>query len=82
MATVVLGLTSLLITALECDLSAPWTFIGEQCSGLRQRRKAVATFDIVTEVSMFATLVLIIIDVQLRLNKKLAVMVGFVFRLL
>ncbi|KAK5049004.1 hypothetical protein LTR84_005426 [Exophiala bonariae] len=81
-ATIVLGVVSLLITALSCDLSSPWIFIGKQCSGLAQRRKAVAAFDIFTELSLFATLVLIVSSVQLRLSKKLAVILGFTFRLL
>ena len=80
--TAALGLVSFLLAALVCDLKSPWIFIGEQCSGIGARWDAIAAFDIVTELAVIAGLFFVMYDVQLRRRKKLAVILGFAFRLL
>lgn len=80
--TFALGLASFLMIALQCSLSSPWIFIEKHCAGKEERWKAVAAFDIFTELIVFSGLVYIICDVQLRWNKKFTIISGFTFRLL
>jgi hypothetical protein len=80
--TLLLGLVSFLIIALQCDLHSPWIFINQKCTGKGARWKTVAAFDISTELIMFATLFFIVSDLQLRWDKKATIILGFAFRLL
>ncbi|KAK4940170.1 hypothetical protein LTR10_019705 [Elasticomyces elasticus] len=80
--TGILGLVSFLLAALDCNLNAPWIFIGVQCSAEGAHWRAIATFDIITELLPFATLCFIINSVQIPAKKKLAIVAGFAFRLL
>ena len=70
------------LIALNCNLSSPWLFIEQKCTGQSARWQAVAAFDIVTELIPFGLLIFIIHDVQMSWEKKLTVSTGFAFRLL
>ncbi|KAI1618475.1 hypothetical protein EDD37DRAFT_622808 [Exophiala viscosa] len=80
--TGILGLVSFLLAALDCNLNAPWIFINGQCSREGAHWRAIAAFDIITELLPFGTLCFIINSVQIPRSKKLAIVAGFAFRLL
>ncbi|KAK5658295.1 hypothetical protein OQA88_2270 [Cercophora sp. LCS_1] len=87
-ATVCLGVItlftvgSILATTLRCDLSSPWVFIGTRCPGLLVRWQAVAVFDIISEVAIFAVSVYMVRNLKLSTAKKSAVFFAFGIRLL
>lgn len=81
-ATGVLSLVSLLLAALDCNLNEPWIFVGGQCSAQGSHWRAIAAFDIVSELAPFGVLCYILYHVQILRKKKAAIVAGFAFRLL
>ncbi|KIW20095.1 hypothetical protein PV08_00670 [Exophiala spinifera] len=75
--TLLLGVIGFLLIALVCDLSHPWIFIGEKCSGVGARWEAIAAFDIFTELAAFAVIFYIVWSIQIARDKKMAIVTGF-----
>ncbi|KAM7210231.1 hypothetical protein V8F06_014383 [Rhypophila decipiens] len=74
-------LLSVLITSLRCDMAHPWIFIGEKCPGLIGRWQAAVSFDIFTELALFAVALFMTLGLQLSVSKKLVVVLAFGLRL-
>ncbi|RMD43714.1 hypothetical protein DV735_g1451, partial [Chaetothyriales sp. CBS 134920] len=73
---------SILAAALQCDLSHPWTLLGEKCPGIDTRWLVINGLDIATEVAIFGLVVQLVYPLQMRLQLKLTVVYIFSFRLL
>ncbi|KAM3421996.1 hypothetical protein BST61_g2373 [Cercospora zeina] len=77
----VFGIVSAFLVALKCDLTAPWRVYGRQCSSLFAQATAVAVFDIVTELILFAISMLLVWNLQTSVKNKSRVVFAFGTRL-
>jgi hypothetical protein len=80
--TLVLGIVSIFMSALRCDLSEPWIQFGSaKCSSLFAQWKAIAALDIATEVGLFGMAVHLVWGLQTAVPVKLRVIFAFGLRL-
>lgn len=79
--TITAGLISILLCALRCDLTQPWIQFGAQCSSLYAQWQAIAAFDIITEVGLFAMAVHLVWGLQTAVSGKFRVVFAFGLRL-
>ncbi|KAL1583924.1 hypothetical protein WHR41_07355 [Cladosporium halotolerans] len=79
--TITAGFISILLCALRCDLTQPWIQFGAQCSSLYAQWQAIAAFDIITEVGLFAMAVHLVWGLQTAVSGKFRVVFAFGLRL-
>jgi hypothetical protein len=81
-AFVVLGVVSFLLTALRCSLSDPWHIYDSwKCSRAGTQATVVASFDVLTELMLFSTSILLVWDLQTAFRNKIPVVFAFGMRL-
>ncbi|KAK5114229.1 hypothetical protein LTR85_010294 [Meristemomyces frigidus] len=80
-ACVTLGVISVFLVALRCDLSHPWLQYHVQCSSLSAQWAAVAAFDILTEIAIFGMSLQLVWKLQTSLARKSRVVLAFGLRL-
>lgn len=78
---ITLAIVSILLVALRCNLSHPWLQYGVQCDSLSAQRAAVAAFDIITEVFVFAMSIQLVWNLQTSVATKGRVVLAFGLRL-
>ena len=76
------AVSCLLAVALRCNLSHPWIFANQHCTGLFERWLAVTIIDIVYEIALFSVPLYIILGLQMSKRTKLKVLPAFGSRLL
>ncbi|KAH8878999.1 hypothetical protein GQ53DRAFT_739354 [Thozetella sp. PMI_491] len=76
------AIASLLMSGIRCDLSEPWIFINNSCTGLFWRWQTITGFDVTTELFLLAVAVYMAVGLQLPLKKKLVVVTAFSLRAL
>ncbi|PYH43460.1 uncharacterized protein BP01DRAFT_323083 [Aspergillus saccharolyticus JOP 1030-1] len=74
-------LLAMLLLAIRCS-SEPWRDINQQCSGLLPRWQAISALDIILEVLILCFPVVIILNVQISLRKKIIVLIILSFRII
>lgn len=77
----VLGVVSIFLVALRCNLSQPWVQYGAQCSSLGAQWAAVTAFDIFTEVALFGMAIHLVWALQIDFRRKTKVVFAFGLRL-
>lgn len=80
-ATLVLGVISVFLIAIKCDVSHPWIVWTGQCPTLGAQWAAVAAFDILTEFALFGMSIQLVWDLQTTLGRKGRVVFAFGLRL-
>lgn len=78
---ITLAVISVFLAALRCDLSRPWVQFEMQCSGLSAQWAAVAAFDILTEIAVFAMSIHLVWKLHTSLARKSRVVFAFGLRL-
>lgn len=80
--TITLGIASVFLSALRCDLSEPWIQFGStKCGSLFAQWKAITALDIATEVGLFGMAVHLVWGLQTAVSGKLRVIFAFGLRL-
>jgi len=80
--TSVIGIVSVFLSALRCNLSEPWIQFGDaKCSSLFAQWKAIAALDIVTEVGLFGMAVHLVWGLKTAFSGKFRVVFAFGLRL-
>ncbi|KAF2724726.1 hypothetical protein K431DRAFT_300604 [Polychaeton citri CBS 116435] len=72
---------SVFLVALRCDVSQPWIVYGQSCGTLIGQWKAVAAFDIISEVLLFFMSIQLVWDLQTPMVRKARVVFAFAMRL-
>ncbi|KAF2214298.1 hypothetical protein CERZMDRAFT_37495 [Cercospora zeae-maydis SCOH1-5] len=75
------GIISAFLVGLKCDLTAPWRVDGQHCSSMFAQATAVAVFDMVTELLLFAISMLLVWNLQTSVKNKSRVVLAFGTRL-
>lgn len=70
-----------LAVALRCNLSQPWVFLGEQCTGLFLRWGILEGFGCFFEIVIFGIAVWLVFGLQIKQENLITVIVMFAFRL-
>ncbi|KAH6865733.1 hypothetical protein BKA58DRAFT_320778, partial [Alternaria rosae] len=73
---------SLIAIAFQCELPQPWQIVGPRCSNSRIFWIVYCMIDIFTEVAIIMLSVHLVVNLQVRLSRKLAVIACFVPRVL
>lgn len=76
-----LGLISVFLTALQCDLSHPWLIYQHACSSLTAQSTTIAVFDIISELAIFSLSIVLVWGLYTKASNKSRVIVAFGIRL-
>lgn len=74
-------IASILALALQCKLSAPWSYASGSCNGVWRRILLIGVFDIILELALFVAAILLVSKLQTALYKKAVVVLAFGLRL-
>lgn len=77
----VMGLISIFLTTLRCDVSQPWLQFEKDCPTLGAQWSAIAAFDIITEISLFFISILLVYGLHTKAKNKGRVVLAFGIRL-
>ncbi|KAK4550794.1 hypothetical protein LTR36_000374 [Oleoguttula mirabilis] len=80
-ATILWMALSVFLVALQCNLSHPWALVGEKCTGISARLVVIGLLDIVLEIALFSSTILLVADLQTAFINKAVVIIAFAFRL-
>ncbi|KAM0723328.1 hypothetical protein Q7P37_001530 [Cladosporium fusiforme] len=72
---------SILVLALQCDLSSPWKVLGQECPGSGPRWLAISVFDILIEVAITTLACQLVWSLQMTKVRKWSVISAFAYRL-
>lgn len=72
---------SVFLVALRCNLAHPWLQYSESCPSLAAQWRAIAAFDIITEVLLFALAIQLVWGLQTQFSRKTRVVFAFGLRL-
>ncbi|KAK0261592.1 hypothetical protein LTR35_017845 [Friedmanniomyces endolithicus] len=78
----ILMTASILIVALQCDLTHPWALVQEKCPGMFIRLQVISALDIAFELAVVALSISLVYGLQAPLATKISVVSAFSFRLL
>ncbi|SLM40532.1 hypothetical protein LPUS_11350 [Lasallia pustulata] len=79
---VVWTLAAFFTLAFRCGVSHPWARVSGECIDDFSFWLGIAPVDILTELSMIALPILMMLPVQVVLSKKITILVAFIFRVL
>jgi len=80
-ACVVWGIISLVLISVPCRPREYWSEGLEQCSGLREKWRAVAGLDIITELAIFSISIYLVAQLNMKTRSKALVVAAFSLRL-
>ena len=76
-----MGLTSVFLCALRCNLSEPWIIFDTQCNDLFDQWGVIVGLDIATEIGLFSMVVYMVWGLQTAASNKTRVIFAFGLRL-
>ncbi|KAF2729356.1 hypothetical protein EJ04DRAFT_516021 [Polyplosphaeria fusca] len=75
------ALVSVVLSLTRCDTSSPWIQYGADCGALFAKWRAVAAFDVFSEIVVFSIPLTFLFGLQMKLDQKLKVVMAFALRL-
>jgi hypothetical protein len=79
--TMAMGLTSVFLCALRCNLSEPWIIFDTECNALFDQWGVIVGLDIATEIGLFSMVVYMVWGLQTAVSNKTRVIFAFGLRL-